>query len=341
MISIAKKAIGKGNPETDWKIIPSEHAEMFQEKASSLAVNLNGARPQGLAGMYEEWNSKAIRARDEFKKIVNNANITICCTASFGALLLIVGGLQVFLGSFGHWAIKAIGILGIISSGLAAMWLNQARGGALSSKWAKDRAKAEAKRLTYFKAVIKGASANPLDQLFAFEYTRRFLLDNQIDYFKERGEQHEIAASIAFKNSTRAVFISSAFTAIAGALSMWETEFAVIAGLGVIASAYAAFAVSHSVVNQDRKNADRYLTAEYQLKERKLDLDMYREKTAAGNDGAVQEFFESIFVILETDHRTFLSDAEQREAAIGDMEKRLDAAKETLEEEPIREVNNS
>ena len=58
---------------------------------------------------------------------------------------------------------------------------------------------------------------------------------------------------------------------------MWHPEFAVVAGLGVIASAYAALAVSRSAVNQDRKNADRYLSAEDQLKERRLDLDTYRK----------------------------------------------------------------
>ncbi len=105
---------------------------------------------------------------------------------------------------------------------------------------------------------------------------------------------------------------------------------AVIAGLGVIASAYATLAVSRSAVNLDRRNADRYRVAEDQLKERQLDIDIYREKIAAGNKGAVQEFFEPIFVTLEADHKGFLSDAEQREMAIGAMEQRLDAAKQTV-----------
>jgi len=330
LIRIARNAVGEGSSDTDWKIVPTEHAEMFEEKAPSLAKNLRGSRPTGLAKIYEEWNNKAIKARDDFKKTVTNADTAVFCTASLGALLLIAGGLQVLFGGIGHWIVRAIGILGVVSSGLAAMWLNQVRGGALSSKWAEMRAKAEAKRLTYFKTVMETASENPLDQLLALEYTRRFLLDNQIDYFNERGEQHENAAGISLKNSTRAVFASSSFTAIAGFLSMWQPELAVVAGLGVIASAYAALVVSRSAVNQDRKNADRYLTAEYQLKERRLDLDIYRERTASSDTKAVQEFFEPIFVTLKTDHKAFLDDADERELAIGDMEKRLDAAKESL-----------
>ena len=122
---------------------------------------------------------------------------------------------------------------------------------------------------------------------------------------------------------------------------MWHPELAVIAGLGVIASAYSALAVSRSTVNQDRKNADRYLAAEYQLKERRLDLDTYRERTASGNNGAVQEFFEPIFVTLEADHKAFLSEAEERELAIGDMVKRLDAAKEALKKKSANETDRS
>jgi hypothetical protein len=341
VICTARDAIGVGNSDTDWKIVPTEHAKIVEKKAPSLAENLRGSRSEGIAKMYEEWNAKAIKARDNFKNAVSKADLAVFCTASLGALLLVAGGLQVLLGGSGAWAVKAIGLLGVISSGLAVMWLNQVRGGGLSKRWAEERAKAEAKRLAYFKTVMEGALETPLDQLLALEYTRRFLLDNQIDYFKDRGGEHETAAGAALKTSTQAVFVSSSFTAIAGALSMWRPEFAVVAGLGVVASAYAALAVSRSTVNQDRKNADRYLTAEYQLKEKRLDLDTYRKRAASGDNRAVQEFFEPIFVTLEADHQAFLSEAEQRELAIGDMEKRLDAAKETLKKKSATEADNS
>src|SRR5262249_8980501 len=138
------------------------------------------------------------------------------------------------------------------------------------------------------------------------------------------------AAGLALNSSTRAVFLASTFTAVAGLLSVRFPQFAVIAALGVIASAYATLIVSRSAVNLDRTNAARYRSAEEQLKERRLDLDAYRMRIATGDKKAVQEFFEPVFVALEADHKAFLSDAEIREAAIGDMEKRLDAAKEAL-----------
>jgi hypothetical protein len=117
---------------------------------------------------------------------------------------------------------------------------------------------------------------------------------------------------------------------------LWRPEFTVIAGLGVIASAYAALVSSRSTVNQDSKNAERYQATGDHLRERRLDLDVYRERVATGDEQALQELFEPVFIALEADHRAFLNETEQRELAIGDMEKRLDAAKRALETESAK-----
>jgi hypothetical protein len=332
LIAAARDAIGEARSDSDWKIVPTEHAnELAAKGASSLAHNLRRSRCEGLAKMYEELNAKAVRARDSFKRTVNRADTAVFLTASLAALLMVAGGLQEHFGASGKWIVGAIGALGVVSAGLAAMWLNQVRGGELSKRWTSARAKAEAKRLAYFKAVMEGASGEPSDQLLALEYTRRFLLDNQIDYFRERGDEHETAATAALHRSTLAIFAASTFTAVAGLLSMLVPQLALTAGLGVIASAYAALLLSRSAMNLDRKNAERYLNAAAQLAERRLDIDGYRERAAAGDKSAVTEFFEPVFVTLEGDHKAYLSDAEQREAAIGDMEKRLDTAKESLD----------
>lgn len=330
LIDAAYDVIGKGNSETDWKIVPTEHADLFADQAASLSRNLRGSHPNGLAQIYEDLNDKAIRARDNFKRTVSRTDTAVFCTAILAALLLVAGGLQQPLGKAGPWVIAAIGILGVIAGGLATMWLNQVKGGDLAKRWSNTRAKAEAKRLAYFKSIMERASDEPLEQLLVFEYTRRFLLDNQIDYFRDRGGLHVNAADMALKTSTQAVFVASIFTAAAGLLAMLVPQLAVIAGIGVIASAYATLTMSRSSVNQDQKNADRYGVAEEHLRERKLDLDTYRGMIASKDKGAVQKFFEPIFIALEADHKGFLSDAEQRELAIGTMEKRLDAAKAML-----------
>jgi hypothetical protein len=331
LIAAARETIGDSKSDTDWRIVPTEHATEFAGKGASLAQNLRRSRCEGLAKMYEDQNARAVKARDAFKRTVSRADTAVFCTASLAALLMVAGGLQEYLGDAGRWIVGAIGALGVVSAGLAAMWLNQVRGGELAQRWTGERAKAEAKRLAYFKTVMEGASAEPSDQLLVLEYTRRFLLDNQIDFFRGRGEQHEGAATAALHRSTLALFAASTFTAVAGLLSMLVPPLALTAGVGVIASAYAALVLSRSAVNMDRKNADRYQNTATQLEERRLDLDAYRERAAAGDQAAVTEFFEPVFVTLESDHKGYLSDAEQREAAIGEMAQRLDSAKESLD----------
>jgi hypothetical protein len=331
LITAARVAIGDSRSDTDWRIVPTEHASELAAKGASLAANLRRSRCEGLAKMYEELNGKAVRSRDAFKRTVNRADTAVFCTASLAALLMVAGGLQEHLGDAGKWIVGAVGALGVVSAGLAAMWLNQVRGGELAKRWTSERAKAEAKRLGYFKAVMEGASDDPSDQLLALEYTRRFLLDNQIDFFRGCGDEHESAATVALHRSTLALFAASTFTAIAGLLSMLVPQLALTAGLSVIASAYAALVLSRSAVNVDRKNADRYENAADRLEERRLDIDIYRERAASGDKAAVQQFFEPVFVTLESDHKGYLTDAEQREAAIGDMEQRLSVAKEPLD----------
>lgn len=341
LIDAASRAIGEGDKSKDWKIVPSEHAELLENKAPSLAEVLRGSLPKGLTEMYEELNDKAIKARDDFKHTVSKANYAVFCAASLGALLLVAFGLRVSLGEAAHWVIGAIGFCGLISGGLATMWITRARGGRLAHRWAQERARAEAKRLAYFKAIIGDVSDQPYDQLLALEYTRRFLLDNQLDYFGDRGSQHEDSADTALKKSTLAVFVASTATAVAGLLSIFKPQLAIVAGLGVVASAYSALAASRSGVNRDRRNADSYRLAYEQLRDRKLMIDAYREKAASGDKQAVAEFFEPIFVTLATDHKEFLDDVEQREIAIGAMEERLGAATDALGKKPAGTADDS
>lgn len=335
LVDAAREAIGDGDPDFDWKIVPTEHAELFKEKATPLADLLHGSRPIGHAKKYEELNDRAVKARDDFKNTVAKANHAVFLAAALGALILVAVGLQTMVGEVaGRWVVGAIGLAGVVSGGLAAMWISQARDGNLAEKWSRERARAEAKRLEYFKVIMEEATDAPFNQLLVLEYTRRFLLENQIDYFRDRGREHEDGAGMALRRSTSAVFLASTLTAVAGLLAMVEPRFAVVAGLGVIATAYSALAASRSTVNLDRRNADRFRVAQDQLEERSLDLDMYRKRVASGEMGAVQEFYGPIFITLATDHKGFLDDGEKRDIELGAIERRLRSAEDALKDEP-------
>jgi hypothetical protein len=334
LISTAREAIGEGEPESDWKIVPTDHANSQPAQASPLADVLRSSGPMGLAKIYVEDDRRAVEARDEFKGTIAKANWAVFFTASLAALLLIAGSLHDQLGEPARWLIGAIGCLGVVTGFLAMMWISEAKQGGFSDRWSKARASAEAKRLTYFKSVMEEASDEPLDQLLAFEYTRRYLLQNQIDYFRDRGREHEKGARAALKISTRAVFLSSTLTTIAGLMAMWEPNLTVIAGIGVIATAYSALAVSRSTLSQDQRNADRYRLGKEQLEAQALDIDRYRKKVVEEGADAVKEFYRPIFVTLASDHKRFLNDAEKRSVEIGAIQDRLRSAQDAGTEKP-------
>ena len=326
-----RETIGPNEPSSDWRISPGSHAELYSGSAPSLAHILEDSKVKGVAHIFESLDAEAVAAQKKFKNNVSRANLAVLATAVFGALLLISGSLAPALGESSSLIAAAIGCLGVIASGLATMWLTLVQSGHLAARWSRSRAEAEAKRLQYFKSIIEEANEKVEDQLLVFEYTRRYLLDNQLAYFRERGMQHEDGADKALVHSTAAVFISSTITAIAGfAAAALGAQWAAIAGIAVISTAYAAYATSRSAINLDRRNADRYRTALSLLRDHNLVQDVYIERIVAGDFSAVREFYDMVFEVLVNDHKDFIDSETQREAAIMGIEERLEVAKRAL-----------
>ena len=327
LIRTARRAIGDGEAD-DWKVNPSAHARMFERAAPTLADNLRRARPEGLAKMFEDKDHDAIRARDNFKRTASRADFSVFAAGSLAALLVVAVGLRDAYGEeASKYILASLGIAGVIASSFAAMWVGRARSGKLAQRWSNERANAEARRLSYFKDVMEGAHEDPIDRLFAFEYVRRFLLDNQIEYFQGRGLEHEKSAHTALDRSTYATFLASMLTAAGGALAVYFPDLGVVSGFAAVATHLGTYFTSKSETNLDRKNADRYSNVADALTIRRLDLDEYRLRVAEGDPDALIEFYEPIFMALSRDHQQFLSDGAQRESAIGNMAARIKAAR--------------
>ena len=96
------------------------------------------------------------------------------------------------------------------------------------------------------------------------------------------GDIYAMESATALTRSTQAVFVASTFTAAAGLLAMLRAELAVIAGLGVIASAYASLASSGPPWIWIARTPMSNRNGKKQLWELKLDLDTYRKRTPRG-----------------------------------------------------------
>jgi len=123
--------------------------------------------------------------------------------------------------------------------------------------------------------------------------------------------------------STTATFLATVCTAGAGLLATLVQELAAIAAFSVVAAAYGAWATSKTEVNLDRRNFERYRLAHRHLDDLRLDLDEFRRRLAGGELPASEEFYAPVFSALVADHEEWLKAAQQKEAALGGIEKRL------------------
>ena len=145
----------------------------------------------------------------------------------------------------------------------AGVCLNRIRSGELLQQWMRNRAEAETRRLYYFDLVtgdrpqanISPTIPLPLLQL---EYFRRFQLDVQITFYDVRGQQHAQAASKALSLSTWALGGIALLNGLAGAFGWVDPKWAAIAGIALVAQAFASMVTNTEAVNQDRRNAERY-----------------------------------------------------------------------------------
>ena len=330
LIDSVKEIIGRGDSDNDWKIAPMEHAAVYESKAPLLAKTLRSSKAQGYAEMYTEEDAKADKARNKFKNTMWFANWAVFLTAVSGTFLVAGPGIQKFFPDCSETVFKVIGLTGAVTTALGTMYLKLIRGDELSGRWTTRRSKAEKYRLAFFKTVLAGSAENPESQLQAFEYTRRYLFDNQIDYFKMRGKHHETAADSALYKSVMATFCASLMTAAAGGLIWMDLKYGIVGALGTIATAWGTLVLSRSAIELDRVNAKRYLEILYQLRERKLLIDEYRRKIASGNKDAAQEYYTPVFALLEADHQSFIEDEKRRDLTVAETEKALSEAMKKL-----------
>jgi hypothetical protein len=330
LIESVKEIIGEEDSRNDWRIKLQEHAALYENTAPSLVAIMKGSKLRGLAKAYATSDNEAIKAQNKFKSTVKKASLAAFLTSACGALLLVCAGLHILNKPVGLIIIVGTTAVGMTASVFATLWFNLIKGGGLNAEWVLRRSRAEKKRLDYFQTFLKMTPKNPEDQLFALEYTRRFLLENQITYFEGRGKEHKKAADKTLKKSLAAMLVASLITMLAGPLALLKGWLSAIAGLGVIATAYGAFVNAISTVNLDKENAQRYTKCAWDLDDVLLEIDECRSKAAEGNPDSVVEFFQPVFKILEVDQLAFSSDGQRRDKKIDVMSGEHEAAAQKM-----------
>ena len=232
-----------------------------------------------------------------------------------------------------------LGVCGVLSGGLGAMWLIQARQGGLLKAWMSARAAAEALRTQYFEAVTNAdpagvVSAIPLP-LLEFEYFRRYQFDVQMAYYEKRAEDHRRDADRLLGASAAAAALAMIGAGLAAFLGLLGAAWVSIAVLGTVGTALSSFASTKEAIGQSRQNSERYAKARDALALLALRIDNIRTAAADGEREALRQFVAAVHDQLSAEHHQWLATAESVEPALAT----LDAALAKLSLKPPQQAS--
>lgn len=324
IMSDAAGIIGAGSPG-DYPLSPIEHAEHLKTSAPKLAALLTRSAPVGLAQQYADADAEALITERTFKRWVIRANWAVLATATVSALLMAVALLGGTLGGLTQTTLILLAVIGVTTGGVASMSLFRVKEGRLLEDWMTARARAEAKRLSYFRYIVS-LSEGPLDpelELLKLEYFRRYQLDLQLGYYKARRSGHRNSAERTLSISALSVLVAAVASGAAGVLGALSSEWAALGSLAVFGAALQAFAAAREALNQDRRNAERYDNTAQALQGLRERLDDVRRGIAAGSTSVLGEYVGAVQDQLSLEHRQWLEGAENMQAAVARLEKAL------------------
>jgi hypothetical protein len=173
--------------------------------------------------------------------------------------------------------------------------------------------------------------------LLQLEYFRRYQLDVQRAYYDGRGKQHRRAA--AQNLSVRAFLalggtVATGVAGIAGIFGPQKLAIVGLAALAVIAAALGSYAMSHESLNQDARNGERYEKTFESLSALHERLDDVRAAVAAGDFAVLGAFVKAVNEELSLEHRQWLAQSERWGSALTQLEKRLESAKKSTDDDP-------
>jgi hypothetical protein len=319
-IKLAQEIIGAGK-DNDYVIAPTQHAAEFKAKAPGLSDILGSSAVNAAASNYEDSDREARVAQVEFKRVFNRSNKTVLLTAFLIALVMATGVLTPWPVplEFAKVLLIVLGVASVLTGAMAAYDLNTLRQGDLFKDWMSNRALAETGRLEYFSSVAKSTAGSgegdvPID-LLKLEYFRRFQLDVQRNFYRERSREHRQEAKRTLSYSGFAIAGAAVVTGLAGTLGFISPKFAAIAALGTAFTAFSSFAAMRAQVYQDQRNAERYGRTAQALQGITAKLDDVRKGVKEAGQEPLLAFIEAVHEQLSLEHRQWLGQQTEAENA--------------------------
>lgn len=307
----AIEAIGEYQPQ-DWHLDPRSHAQRMAREAGPLQRILQGSRVQVILEQYEAADAKAGACQAEYKRYGQWEIYLGSAAAIIGAIILYLTS-----GDSGEAGLPRSALLVAQVLCLAgAIALKYKLGhSAIYSRWQKQRTRAESTRIELFETVCGLAGDQDQDTVadnelpllpLQLEYLLRYQLQIQLNYYRERGQQHAEAARRFVNIGTGVTFLAAIAAALAGLSTTFGDWVSSSAIVGLVAPILLAAQSSLSRLNQDERNAARYAITHDHLLNLKKKSDSVRRAAEAGKQDEVFRFIHSVNEVISVEHKEWI-----------------------------------
>jgi len=319
----AIEAVGPDQP-SDWELRPENHIAALKDPvaAAPLVQLLQSPDLAPIVHQYVVANRQAVAAQASYKRGARLSAIGSLLAVVIASIMLLprIGGINdeaVTIAAIAQFLLLAL-------SFLASLWLAWRRP---YDTWMRKRADAEIARIQLFRQVTTANGARQATGLpvlaLQLEYFRRFHLDIQRLYYRERGEQHQRAVRRRLVwRSIALIFIFAAALPILWTLQgkdwipawvgQWfdhlppKAEFAqrLFLCLGLIGGALQGFLAAYALMSYDERNSARYRETRENLDDLAArPLNEAREAAAAGDTSRVYAFYALVEEQVSSEHR--------------------------------------
>jgi hypothetical protein len=323
----------------EFPLLPAEFAN-YAGQSAAVGTILNSAELMGIATDYADEDNWANEAQGRFNRVATRLNVSVLLTAIIGSLILAIGLLEPWFKEKEFTlllqevpkALLALGVFGLVVGGYSAARLYELNAGDLAGSWMKSRARAEKLRSEYFdrlaaRAITQDAEARGT----ALRIVNVHLLDHQLNYFRNRGLRHEKAANWWLRWAAIASGIASIGIAAGGVAGVADKPWMVVAALGAIGAALAAFATSQETIGQEKVRAQRFRNNRAALNELARKMDDIEAAVAGASPESLVTFTSGINQQLQLELSQFLDSAESIRASITKLGEEIEKNKKAKE----------
>jgi hypothetical protein len=314
----------------------------FARRSAALGETLRGGEAKRTVAAYEREDRRAIEEQGRFFTVATRLNRTVLATAVVSALILALGVLQPWLqkqvdprfDQLISWIVAALGFLGLLIGGYAAALLYELKAGDLERNWMQSRARAEKLRSEYFERVVAHAAAvDPGTQEVTLDLVIQHLLEDQLQYFADRGKRHEVTAGHWLRLAAFATGVASVGVAAGGMVgAVGGPWLLAIAALGAIGTAVVSFATSQEAIGQERERALRFRNNVDALELLARKIDGVRGAIGSGAADTLVTFTAAINQQLALELGRFLEGGESIRASITKLGQQIEESQKGKED---------